>query len=283
MKDLIRNFAGSANTVIAHIESTFVVDPMSPAWGTESVLVAIDTVLKGSVPNSSYWFVHQLWEDSGIFGSLKGKKFIGFFNEIKANDVLGLGEPSPCFYEWRGGRGYFIESGRIVNTGPDAMLGVSVSLPDWLAAISRIYQIVTFGVCTDSIPSVCYYILAGVRDTISDSVRDIMSIRDTTGKLLSADDPIAMNGIPIRGFFLVDTFFITEVLSQSLHTNRENVFPADDRHLMKHQRMFFFTEFQKMPRNQSDAIIDIRGRCTRNQGMIKSIPSGIYFRIVSRK
>jgi hypothetical protein len=217
MEALIDDFNENVHVVIAHIESTYVVDPMSPDWGTESVLVVIDTVLKGNPVGASCWFARRLWEDSGTFGILKRRKFVGFFNEIAPNNILGLGEPSPCYYEWGGGWGYFIENGIIVNTGPDALLGVSVALQSWLDAVSRVYTITTFAICNDSIPSGCYRIIEGVRNTLTDSVRVVMAVFDTCGNKLTVDDPIVKNQVPVRGYFLADSFFITEANAQGSH------------------------------------------------------------------
>lgn len=212
MKALTGRFLNSSNVVIANIESTFVTGPYGLFWGTESVFVAIDTVLKGNVTKSEMWFTHQLWEDSGIFGSMRHKKFIGSFNEIKPNDVLGIGEPTVCYDTFHSGSGYFIDGGNIINTGFNALLGVSAPLQEWLNAVSRVYWVGRAAACTDGIPPECAWFIGGIVDTASKTVRPVAKVLDTAGIALTVDSSIVVREIPVRGFFIADTFFITEVL-----------------------------------------------------------------------
>jgi hypothetical protein len=220
MKALIDSFSNNSNVVIAHIESTFVTGPYSPFWGTESVYVAIDTVLKGNCTASKQWFIHQLWEDSGLFGSMRHKKFIGLFNEIKPDNVLGIGEPTVCYDTFHSGSGYFIDSGNIINTGINALLGVSVPLQEWLNAVSHVYRVEKGEACTDGIPPECSYFIGGVVDTASKTNRPVGKVIDTAGIEFTVDSSIVVHQTPVRGFFIADTFFITEILGPATSTKQ---------------------------------------------------------------
>jgi|GEM_PF-3802058 hypothetical protein len=289
MKALTDTFSRSSHVAVAHIESTFVT-PVAGPWGSgESLYVAIDFVLKGAALGSALRCVHEFWEDSKSFGSMKNKKFIAFFDEIKPTGVPGLGEPSVCYDSLQGSRGYFIDAGRIANTGPNALLGVSVDYTDWLAAVSRVYRIGATTECTDGIPPECVSFIGGVVDTLLKSVHPVAAVIDTFGGTLTVDSSIVTNGTPVRGFFLSDTFFITQILGPSTATRESSHSPSRDLSSRRAGKpgtivsMRGFSKHAGIPgAGTNRALVDFRGRAVPNASYDgnagRSPSSGIYLK-----
>jgi hypothetical protein len=290
MKALTGRFLNSSNVVIAHVESTFVTGPYGPLWGTESVYVAIETVLKGDIIVSKKWFTHQLWEDSGRFGSMRHKKFIGFFNELKPDDVLGIGEPTVCYDTFHSGVGYFIDSGNIINTGLNAMLGVSVPLQEWLNAVFNVYRVNRGSICNAGIPPQCAYYLASVTDTASKIARNVAKAVDTAGMALTVYSSIIVGQTPVRGFFIADTFFITEVLGPATGTIKETAHRGTSHYRQGARKPFTVNTIRgaagtnrSIGAGQNGAMVDFRGRTIAGVVQARHSANGIYVRMGERK
>ena len=121
------------NVVITRIDSVFRADG-NFGWGDDSVVIAIDTVLKGAPTFRTMNFRHQKWEDSRNFDDLIDSFFIAFFDSDSIPPFLGLGVPSYCSDTWGafGATGFYVGSGQIAHKGYGALLGVAIPLTDFL-------------------------------------------------------------------------------------------------------------------------------------------------------
>jgi hypothetical protein len=128
-------YARNENVVIARIDSVFRAGG-GTGWGDDSIIIAIDTVLKGAPSFRTIRFQHQKWEDSRDFDDLIDSLFIAFFDNDSLPPFLGLGAPSYCSDTWgnSGATGFNVSSGEIAHKGYGAMLGVSVPLSEFLDA-----------------------------------------------------------------------------------------------------------------------------------------------------
>ncbi len=128
-------YQGSENVVIAQIDSVFSVGSEPAGWGDDSVLIRVDTVLKGAVPFQTVRFRHQKGEDSGDFGALVDSQFLAFFDGDSIPQFLGLGTPSICTENWDNGgaTGFYVSNGLIAHKGYAAILGVSVPMHEFLS------------------------------------------------------------------------------------------------------------------------------------------------------
>lgn len=128
-------YEGSENVAIAHIDSVFPVDAGHTGWGDDSVVIKVDTVLKGTVTFQTLRFRHEKWEDSGDFGQLIDSQFLAFLGDDSIPQFLGLGTPSICTENWDNGgaTGFYVSNGLIAHKGYGAMLGVAVPMSEFLS------------------------------------------------------------------------------------------------------------------------------------------------------
>lgn len=135
LDSLVQDYENNTIAIIGHIKNVIsVLDSgiVFPQQLSESLLVVIDSVLKGFFGEESLWVRHAgacKWSAE----PMKDRKFLAFFNEWDEIEDMGVYPRTECDKE----RAYFLNQDTIVKSGEiNGLPGVSVQLNEFLAVIA---------------------------------------------------------------------------------------------------------------------------------------------------
>jgi hypothetical protein len=136
---LVSEYKIHSFAAIAHIDSGVSIPhfpPTSIGISEESLMVIIDSTLKGDIQFKEKWVqnVYGCAYPSGR--TIIGRKFVSFFDRCSTLSDLQIKGPSE-FAVWQGGQGYFINEQRIAKVDDScSMAGVSVDISKMLQIAS---------------------------------------------------------------------------------------------------------------------------------------------------